>query len=131
LAALPVHSDESSSHIFIGKVVLDNIQELNSNHGRTIGDAVIRKLGHNIQQVMPDNWETYRVAGNVFAISADSRTQMHDMSLKLIALKKTFSNKKFKSRLSENPVIMQLSVNTITLHQAMAYEEVFEQLDIE
>ncbi|WP_321276247.1 diguanylate cyclase domain-containing protein [Thiomicrorhabdus indica] len=118
------HSDE---RIYIGKITIDNLSTLNQIHGRTIGDAVLRKLGKNIQDVIPENWELYRVDGNDFALSGPNEISMNEMSMKLITLKKTFSGKRFKSKVSEEPVVTSLSVKVITMLRATAAEDIFDE----
>lgn len=130
LAALSTltNSSHNDERIYLGKLTLDNLKIINQMHGRPIGDAVLRKLGKNMSQVIPEDWEVFRVNGNDFAIAPHHSATLNDVTMRMIALKKTFSGKKFKSKLSDEPIVMSLGVKTITLHRATAHEDVFEEL---
>lgn len=124
-------SSSGDEQIYLGKITLDNLTHLNKIHNRAIGDAVLRKLGQNIQNVISQDWEIFRVDGNDFALSGPQDAGMNEMTMKLIALKQTFSGKKFRSKLSEQPVVISIDVKTITLIRATASDDVFEAFEIE
>lgn len=128
--SLTSSSSSQDGRVFIGKITIDNLKAINKSHGRSIGDAVLRKLGQKFKNVLPDDWDLYRIDGNDFAISAHADTPMHDVTVRLIALKKTFSNKKLRSKLNDQPVVIEISVKTLTLIRATAQEDVFEQLEV-
>lgn len=131
IAALSSTTSTSySESIFVGKLCVRNLDTLNQMHGRTIGDAVLRKLGGSIRDLIPDDWEVFRIKGNDFAVTAGIETPMRDVTMKLIALKKTFAGKKFRSKTNDQPVVIDISVETISLLRATAEDDVFEMLNI-
>lgn len=90
---------EAKEKFALALIDIDNFNEINDFYGNEIGDIVIKKLGHKIQNYIKDSrCELYRLQGDQFAVLQKKPQEefadfIQNINVKLSAAKYSISNK--------------------------------------